>query len=121
MAQRLHQQRPADRTSLHPAVSSAKHREKQISGINRGAELETDSPGPDLCGQNTPVGNVTDWQTDHMVLVKIRSTTVFPSGSPSEKVAELSYVATLEDLGLVKAREVIVSESSQVRELGVSL
>ncbi|KAE8291779.1 Centrosomal protein of 120 kDa [Larimichthys crocea] len=32
---------------------------------------------------------------------------------PSEKVAELSYVATLEDLGLVKAREVIVSESSQ--------
>uniref|UniRef100_A0A671URD9 Centrosomal protein 120 n=1 Tax=Sparus aurata TaxID=8175 RepID=A0A671URD9_SPAAU len=36
---------------------------------------------------------------------------------PSEKVAELSYVATLEDLGLVKAREVIVSDSSQVREL----
>ncbi|XP_030274209.1 centrosomal protein of 120 kDa [Sparus aurata] len=32
---------------------------------------------------------------------------------PSEKVAELSYVATLEDLGLVKAREVIVSDSSQ--------
>uniref|UniRef100_A0A4W6CWP5 Centrosomal protein 120 n=1 Tax=Lates calcarifer TaxID=8187 RepID=A0A4W6CWP5_LATCA len=29
------------------------------------------------------------------------------------KVAELSYVATLEDLGLVKAREVIVSDSSQ--------
>ncbi|KAM7391037.1 hypothetical protein PAMP_021754 [Pampus punctatissimus] len=33
--------------------------------------------------------------------------------SPSEKVAELSYVATLEDLGLVKAREVIVSDSTQ--------
>ncbi|KAF0022582.1 hypothetical protein F2P81_025208 [Scophthalmus maximus] len=33
--------------------------------------------------------------------------------SPSEKVAELSYVATLEDLGLVKAREVVVSDSSQ--------
>ncbi|XP_071340092.1 centrosomal protein of 120 kDa isoform X2 [Trachinotus anak] len=32
---------------------------------------------------------------------------------PTEKVAELSYVATLEDLGLVKAREVIVSDSSQ--------
>ena len=56
-----------------------------------------------------------------MVLVKKRSTTVFSSGSPSEKVAELSYVATLEDLGLVKAREVIVSDSSQVRQLDVSL
>lgn len=32
---------------------------------------------------------------------------------PSQKVAELSYVATLEDLGLVKAREVIMSDSSQ--------
>ncbi|KAI4820803.1 hypothetical protein KUCAC02_028770, partial [Chaenocephalus aceratus] len=32
---------------------------------------------------------------------------------PGEKVAELSYVATLEDLGPVKAREVIVSDSSQ--------
>ncbi|XP_045890052.1 centrosomal protein of 120 kDa-like [Micropterus dolomieu] len=31
---------------------------------------------------------------------------------PAEKVAELSYVATLEDLGLVKAREVLVSDSS---------
>ena len=36
--------------------------------------------------------------------------------SPSEKVAELSYVATLEDLGLVKAKDVIVSDSSQVRQ-----
>uniref|UniRef100_A0A3Q3EQM5 Centrosomal protein 120 n=1 Tax=Labrus bergylta TaxID=56723 RepID=A0A3Q3EQM5_9LABR len=35
---------------------------------------------------------------------------------PAEKVAELSYVATLEDLGLVRAREVIVSDSSQVRQ-----
>uniref|UniRef100_A0A3P8R5Z6 C2 domain-containing protein n=1 Tax=Astatotilapia calliptera TaxID=8154 RepID=A0A3P8R5Z6_ASTCA len=35
---------------------------------------------------------------------------------PSEKVAELGYMATLEDLGLVKATEVIVSDSSQVRE-----
>ncbi|XP_056232486.1 centrosomal protein of 120 kDa [Seriola aureovittata] len=32
---------------------------------------------------------------------------------PTEKVAELSYVTTLDDLGLVKAREVIVSDSSQ--------
>ncbi|KAM3611764.1 uncharacterized protein V6R79_023822 [Siganus canaliculatus] len=32
---------------------------------------------------------------------------------PSEKVAELSYVATLDDLGLIKATEVIVSDSSQ--------
>ncbi|XP_037339530.2 centrosomal protein of 120 kDa isoform X2 [Pungitius pungitius] len=31
----------------------------------------------------------------------------------SEKVAELSYVATLEDFGLVKAREVVVVDSSQ--------
>ncbi|TKS78172.1 Centrosomal protein of 120 kDa [Collichthys lucidus] len=39
---------------------------------------------------------------------------------PSEKVAELSYVATLEDLGLVKAREVIVSDSSQLRKKELS-
>uniref|UniRef100_A0A8D0D212 Centrosomal protein 120 n=1 Tax=Sander lucioperca TaxID=283035 RepID=A0A8D0D212_SANLU len=32
---------------------------------------------------------------------------------PVGKVAELSYVTTLEDLGLVRAREVIVSDSSQ--------
>ncbi|XP_070760372.1 centrosomal protein of 120 kDa [Enoplosus armatus] len=38
---------------------------------------------------------------------------VVPTHRPGEKVAELSYVATLEDLGLVKAREVIVSDSSQ--------
>lgn len=36
---------------------------------------------------------------------------------PTEKVAELSYVATLEDLGLVRATEVIVSDSSLVRQL----
>ncbi|KAF7641678.1 hypothetical protein LDENG_00274810, partial [Lucifuga dentata] len=33
--------------------------------------------------------------------------------SPTEKVAELLFVATLEDLGLVKAKEIIVSVSSQ--------
>ncbi|CAJ1069665.1 centrosomal protein of 120 kDa isoform X1 [Xyrichtys novacula] len=32
---------------------------------------------------------------------------------PGEKVAELSYTATLEDLGLIKTTEVILSESSQ--------
>lgn len=37
------------------------------------------------------------------------------SVSPTEKVAELSFVATLEDLGFLKTREVIVSESFQVR------
>ncbi|CAF92429.1 unnamed protein product [Tetraodon nigroviridis] len=33
---------------------------------------------------------------------------------PTEKVAELSFVATLEDLGFVKTKEVIVSESLQL-------
>lgn len=37
------------------------------------------------------------------------------SDSPTEKVAELSFVATLEDLGFVKTREVILSDSLQVR------
>lgn len=37
------------------------------------------------------------------------------SVSPTEKVAELSFVASLEDLGFVKTKEVIVSESLQVR------
>lgn len=37
------------------------------------------------------------------------------SASPTEKVAELSFVATLEDLGFVKTKEVIVSDSLQVR------
>lgn len=37
------------------------------------------------------------------------------SVSPTEKVAELSFLATLEDLGFVKTKEVIVSESLQVR------
>ncbi|XP_008285920.1 centrosomal protein of 120 kDa [Stegastes partitus] len=38
---------------------------------------------------------------------------VVHSQRAGEAVAELSYVATLEDLGLVKAAEVVVSESSQ--------
>lgn len=44
---------------------------------------------------------------------------MFPPVRPSEKVAELGYVATLEDLGFVKAREVVVSDSSQVTQLFV--
>ncbi|XP_068452332.1 centrosomal protein of 120 kDa [Clinocottus analis] len=40
-------------------------------------------------------------------------TPVVPTHSPGEKVAELSYEATLEDLGLVKARDVVVADSSQ--------
>ncbi|XP_029017048.1 centrosomal protein of 120 kDa isoform X2 [Betta splendens] len=39
-------------------------------------------------------------------------TPVIRAQQPIEKVAELSYVVTLEDLGLVKATEVIVSKSS---------
>ncbi|KAM6930484.1 centrosomal protein of 120 kDa [Xenentodon cancila] len=34
--------------------------------------------------------------------------------SPSEKVAELNYVATLEDHGFIKARQILVSDSSWV-------
>ncbi|KAG7481475.1 hypothetical protein MATL_G00067000 [Megalops atlanticus] len=38
---------------------------------------------------------------------------VIKARGPSEKIAELCYVTTLEDLGLVKAQEIIISESSQ--------
>ncbi|XP_076588019.1 centrosomal protein of 120 kDa isoform X1 [Chaetodon auriga] len=48
------------------------------------------------------------WRQTHQDRVPVVKT-----HRPSEKVAELSYVATLDDLGLVKAREVIVSDSSQ--------
>ncbi|KAJ8380965.1 hypothetical protein SKAU_G00017430 [Synaphobranchus kaupii] len=36
---------------------------------------------------------------------------------PSDKVAELCYVTTLEDLGLVKAQDIVISESIQNRSL----
>ncbi|XP_034452681.1 centrosomal protein of 120 kDa isoform X1 [Hippoglossus hippoglossus] len=49
------------------------------------------------------------WRQTHQDRVPVVKT-----HRPSEKVAELSYLATLEDLGLVKAREVIVSDSSQI-------
>ncbi|KAA8592409.1 hypothetical protein FQN60_017864 [Etheostoma spectabile] len=48
------------------------------------------------------------WRQTHQDRIPVLNT-----HRPSGKVAELSYVATLEDLGLVKAREVIVSDSSQ--------
>ncbi|XP_078107637.1 centrosomal protein of 120 kDa [Sander vitreus] len=48
------------------------------------------------------------WRQTHQDRIPVLDT-----HRPSGKVAELSYVATLEDLGLVKAREVIVSDSSQ--------
>ncbi|TDH13182.1 hypothetical protein EPR50_G00055510 [Perca flavescens] len=48
------------------------------------------------------------WRQTHQDRIAVLNT-----HRPSRKVAELSYVATLEDLGLVKAREVIVSDSSQ--------
>uniref|UniRef100_A0A8C4H5A1 Centrosomal protein 120 n=1 Tax=Dicentrarchus labrax TaxID=13489 RepID=A0A8C4H5A1_DICLA len=48
------------------------------------------------------------WRQSHQDRIPVVKT-----HRPSEKVAELSYVATLEDLGLVKAREVIVSDSLQ--------
>ncbi|KAM7415551.1 hypothetical protein PAMA_017861 [Pampus argenteus] len=48
------------------------------------------------------------WRQTHQDRIAVVTTQ-----RPSEKVAELSYVATLEDLGLVKAREVIVSDSTQ--------
>ncbi|XP_078141380.1 centrosomal protein of 120 kDa [Centroberyx gerrardi] len=48
------------------------------------------------------------WRQTHQDRTAVRKT-----HSPSEKVAELYYVTTLEDLGLVKAKEIIVSDSSQ--------
>lgn len=35
---------------------------------------------------------------------------------PSNKIADLSYIVTLEDYGLVKMHEVLVSDSSRVNE-----
>ncbi|XP_071371081.1 centrosomal protein of 120 kDa-like, partial [Centroberyx affinis] len=48
------------------------------------------------------------WRQTHQDRTAVRKT-----HSPYEKVAELYYVTTLEDLGLVKAKEIIVSDSSQ--------
>lgn len=49
-----------------------------------------------------------------MVFVCLSLPDVSLSFSPPQKVAEVTYVATLEDLGLIKAKEVIVTDSSQV-------
>ncbi|XP_036000182.1 centrosomal protein of 120 kDa isoform X2 [Fundulus heteroclitus] len=48
------------------------------------------------------------WRQTHQDRVPV----VHPQ-RPTERVAELSYAATLEDLGFVKAKEVLVSDSSQ--------
>uniref|UniRef100_A0A667WSX4 Centrosomal protein 120 n=1 Tax=Myripristis murdjan TaxID=586833 RepID=A0A667WSX4_9TELE len=48
------------------------------------------------------------WRQTHQDRIPVLTT-------HSEKVAELYCVMTLEDLGLVKAKEIIVSDSSQVR------
>uniref|UniRef100_A0A3P8VQ03 Centrosomal protein 120 n=1 Tax=Cynoglossus semilaevis TaxID=244447 RepID=A0A3P8VQ03_CYNSE len=42
---------------------------------------------------------------------------VFRPQRPPQKVAEVTYVATLEDLGLIKAKEVIVTDSSQIESV----
>ncbi|KAM3868426.1 centrosomal protein of 120 kDa [Diretmus argenteus] len=49
------------------------------------------------------------WRQTHQDRIPVLRT-----HGPSEKVAELCYVSTLEDLGLVKAKEIIISDSSQV-------
>uniref|UniRef100_A0A3Q1JN78 C2 domain-containing protein n=1 Tax=Anabas testudineus TaxID=64144 RepID=A0A3Q1JN78_ANATE len=54
----------------------------------------------------TPAGEQS-WRQTHQDRIPV------VNAHPSEKVAELSYIVTLEDLGLVKATEVIVSQSSQ--------
>lgn len=58
LAQRCQQQRPADRTGLHPAVSPPDVREKQIQDLNGSAGLETDSPGEDPCSKTTIVRDI---------------------------------------------------------------
>lgn len=114
LAQRLVQQRPADWTSVRPAVPAAELREESLPVVDGRAELETDPPGQSPRGPDPPVGDVSDG-TDQLASVCACLTAVCVSVSHMEQVAELSYLATLEDLGLVKATEVIVSESSQVR------
>ncbi|XP_032434909.1 centrosomal protein of 120 kDa [Xiphophorus hellerii] len=54
-----------------------------------------------------PTGNP-GWRQTHQDRIPV----VHPQ-RPSERVAELSYVATLEDLGFIKAKEVLVSDSIQ--------
>lgn len=115
MAQGLKQPRSADWTSLHPSVAAAELREDQVSGLDGRTRLERDTPGPDACAQLTPVGGVAENRVDGCRLDTVGENTVCLCVVLSEKVAELSYVATLEDLGLIKAREVIVSDSSYVR------
>lgn len=59
LAQGRQQPRPADWTSLRPAVTAAELREDQAAGLDGRTRLERDTPGPDPCAQLTPVGGVT--------------------------------------------------------------
>lgn len=59
LAQGRQQPRPADWTSLRPAVAAAELREDQVAGLDGRTRLERDAPGPDPCAQLTPVGGVT--------------------------------------------------------------
>uniref|UniRef100_A0A3B5MY39 Centrosomal protein 120 n=1 Tax=Xiphophorus couchianus TaxID=32473 RepID=A0A3B5MY39_9TELE len=63
-----------------------------------------------LSSEKTQLGPTGDpgWRQTHQDRIPV----VHPQ--PSERVAELSYVATLEDLGFIKAKEVLVSDSIQV-------
>uniref|UniRef100_A0A3B5MMR3 Centrosomal protein 120 n=1 Tax=Xiphophorus couchianus TaxID=32473 RepID=A0A3B5MMR3_9TELE len=62
-----------------------------------------------LSSEKTQLGPTGDpgWRQTHQDRIPV----VHPQ--PSERVAELSYVATLEDLGFIKAKEVLVSDSIQ--------
>uniref|UniRef100_A0A3P9Q1D1 Centrosomal protein 120 n=1 Tax=Poecilia reticulata TaxID=8081 RepID=A0A3P9Q1D1_POERE len=63
-----------------------------------------------LSSEKTRLGPAGDpgWRQTHQDRIPV----VHPQ--PAERVAELSYVATLQDLGFIKAKEVLVSDSIQV-------
>ncbi|XP_014844588.1 PREDICTED: centrosomal protein of 120 kDa [Poecilia mexicana] len=63
-----------------------------------------------LSSEKTRLGPAGDpgWRQTHQDRIPV----VHPQ-RPTERVAELSYVATLEDLGFIKAKEVLVSDSIQ--------
>ncbi|KAM4746472.1 centrosomal protein of 120 kDa isoform 2-T2 [Anableps anableps] len=63
-----------------------------------------------LSSERTRLGSAGEpsWRQTHQDRIPV----VHPE-RPTERVAELSYVATLDDFGFVKAKEVLVSDSSQ--------
>ncbi|XP_017162041.1 centrosomal protein of 120 kDa [Poecilia reticulata] len=63
-----------------------------------------------LSSEKTRLGPAGDpgWRQTHQDRIPV----VHPQ-RPAERVAELSYVATLQDLGFIKAKEVLVSDSIQ--------